>query len=883
MKRVLLRASRLFALVIVAWLFFAITTISPGNAGQYVPPNIQRILDKIEARNKLTSAERKAVEKWANESNKAAGKKKNKKSTDVTLAPLVKDKYSDKCKNGSDESVHYIDNKWLKVKAWKGVIRIKDEYREEQKSDNSMDRSSTVKKLLVEIPLCSECAHTVGSPVQTHPNLFWNSRTYYGGVEKITISFDYLETYHLDPQGEDSGIEGRDTGTGRRVISKDDAKFRLDLDYYPELTINTANNTYSLKMSVNNATLDVDYDTSCELINPKADEVNKRCGRTWKDRVDTWSHLFFDFKDLPLPSATVANIIGRMAIPGHFGGPSGSNKHSDAVVEWEFYPADEDKTTQVKISGCGDQRTGKGGTFQAESRPSGGTYKWSADSQTIAFTTHGSSARFSCKEPSHALVRVIYNAPDGTTAEDEVSVTCFDLRSVGSGGTVEVPLHDGNGKSLPPVSVPFGLAPPDAVDVLDFHVTDRGIASAVAQTGLLLVQSVKEGSTTIQPKTKCGEFGAKSLPIRVVACSKEEIERLSKERQQEIKDIKSIAAKVTAMLASKEFIGAGDNIEGDTWKAAYKLADLMMLIASKSSETAKPVQQAADLSRWTLKLGNGVAAAINGDWTTVEDLMGSAALKLEGGLGGKLGDFASLYSAADTLSTTSDALNKVAQDLGDLVGVANELERYEKLMAEVEQAKKETDRKLYEVCKARQISAEPPQKGNEKASPKGSQRTSESPPSSPDIEQPPQDEPPIIEQPPEEPPAYRAGVPIDCPCASWNTDQWAGGGASVLRQFTKDASGARRCVGAAQASVKALKPALDAAGAALNGVREALALPKDKGTEKLRNVQGQLRTALVGLESFSKEAASLSDSLGQCARPLGRAGSSLKTDASIRE
>lgn len=561
------------------------------------------------------------------------------------------------------------------------------------------------------------------------------------------------------------------------------------------------------------------------------------------------------------------------------------------IVEWNLSPGAASGPA-IELAGCADLAVGGSGTLSARVSPTGGTYRWSTDGAVLELAPLGGAAAITCLAPGHASVRLAYEAPDGRTFEASRKATCFELRGFERAGPLEVPLHDERGRPLAPVVVPLALAPSDAVDVLEFSVAESGVASTESRTGEVRVQGVREGTTSIQPRTKCGPVGPPAA-VKVVPCPSEVVERLRREREQARRRAEVAARLISEAISGDDFNRASTDIGWDIAKAGYALVDLMVSVL-EPTKNAKALWRAVSTTKTAV---GAVLSSADGDMAPAGAMGTSFALDQLAARVGELKAGVDALKAGQKAYKAMETTEKLSQDLGALYGASAVVDE------QLEVLSRNLDRVLklgepLKTCRAPEAppakpspSREPPAAGSDEGpSAKGGGKKGggkkaggkQGKPPAPKTVTAPQEgtapepppdvppEPPV--EPPEPPPRPpQVGLPIACACPREEKVRWTVAG-RTMEVATVRLDGIAACGQDLQASVARFGGVLSSVQDALGQVDGIERKGADERREVLTAAKRLLDQADTGIGHFQAETRDLAAGLEKCRAPLQEVG-----------
>ncbi|HYK91303.1 MAG TPA: hypothetical protein VE398_21205 [Acidobacteriota bacterium] len=540
-----------------------------------------------------------------------------------------------------------------------------------------------------------------------------------------------------------------------------------------------------------------------------------------------------------------------------------------------------DEGEALTLTGCADLLKGGKGQVTAKAKSGGGKYTWSSDSSSVLNVSgSGSSAAVSAQSTGKATVRVEYETKDGEKIEAEKAGSVVELSSVGA--VPQIPLIDDNGKELAPVEVPVVQDPGDG-DLLTFVVADPGVATVLNLGSVLQIQGIREGSTTAQAQTACGEKTGPVINLEVVRCSRETVQKLRDEQRMIKARIDAGAKHMAELTGDEEFDRAAREGPDDIVDAAKSTAELIVGTMGAAGQVSKAVKVADQVktadSLWGLAntMNNMATGIAQGDMGKVADATLDAQIQvLE----------LTVASLAKTAYAAGSAAHKLGRDLGTLCGTADRIKDLEDARKQSYRELEDVERRLFDVCKQKSSSGKeppPPSQSDPKAKPAPAPK-----PAPPQKTEPPQDQnqepaepqggrpqtepggdkplPPV--PPPFQPAGGAVGLPLNCGCSSWNRSAWGGQGTG-LASLAEDLRGAGQCSETFQSGLLAgFQNDLKLLSSALKGVSGTRTLPvkekQAKFTDFLTNTDGLPDR----LEKFSREAAFYQSSLEGC----GQAG-----------
>jgi hypothetical protein len=579
----------------------------------------------------------------------------------------------------------------------------------------------------------------------------------------------------------------------------------------------------------------------------------------------------------------------------HFGGtcdspepaPFACGHDGDYRVEGTLtlsYKQDTDKP-KVEIAGCAHLVLGGSDQLTATGTPSGGRYRWTSETPSVlSVSGTESSTDVKAGEPGHATVRVEYEARNGKKTEATLAGSVVTLTSVNGGAAIPtLYLYDAYGNPRPPTEVPTVQDPPDG-DLLNFEVADPGVATVMNMGSSLLLQGVREGTTTAQAQTKCGEKTGPVITLTVARCDPEMIAKLHKRYDEIRKKRDESASRVNKAITSKEYIESSDAIRGDVIDVGLQVIDIAAAGASGLSSATKAVHIAD-------KVIAGGVAGWDVSRSEVEETLIKTAVIVTIPLGG-----ASLVSNYEKVH----AVAKLVEHTGVLLDAAETIEREQPIQDGYSKELDQID-KLIEKCKKGSEGGQPPKKepttpkpkveppagkkGGEK--PKPGEPTTPTPkpgePSTPTEPDEPGggktggDEPPPPPPPPEPPtrPGGTVGLPIDCGCKEASTASW--------KNKENGLAAIAASLGLLQACAENYENALksfqaDSAGMTQtrSAIETALDTPGEKGFKQFSAAVPGLGAAGKSWERLSKASTEFSNTLQGCDKKTPEAAGLIK-------
>ena len=550
-------------------------------------------------------------------------------------------------------------------------------------------------------------------------------------------------------------------------------------------------------------------------------------------------------------------------------------------------PIDEKSLT---LEGCADLLKGGKGQLTAKAKSEGGKFKWSTDSGSVlSVSGSGSSASVSAKSPGRTVVHVEYETKDGEKIEAEKSGSVVELTSVAA--VPKIPLIDENGNEMPPIEVPVVQNPPDG-DLLKFVVADPGVATVFNMGTVLQVQGLREGSTTAQAQTACGEKTGPVIKLDVVRCDEKTVQKLNEELRMIKARLDSNRKQLADLLSDDEFNRADKEGPDDIKDLAKSTAELISSTLGAAGKVSKAV-----------KVGKGAETA-DSLWSMLNTFNTFATGMAEGDIN-KVGEATfdatvqvldmTLVGLAKTAYAAGSAANKVGRDLGTIFGAADRIKELQEWAKDTQRELEDIERRLYKVCGEKSTPKKEPSPTKPAPSDKPSPKPEPTPKPTPPKTEPPKGQtqeptPPKAEKPktggggekpPEPPPKKPAGgtvgLPLNCGCDGAKNKAWGSSGPGLIR-LADDLRGAAQCANVFESSIlPGFQNDLDLLASALKGVSGARSLPKEKIQAKFKEFLTKTMGMPTRLEKFSEQAALFQSSMEGC----GQAGK--QAAALIRE
>ncbi|MGH8177970.1 MAG: hypothetical protein ACREV5_17085 [Steroidobacter sp.] len=410
----------------------------------------------------------------------------------------------------------------------------------------------------------------------------------------------------------------------------------------------------------------------------------------------------------------------------------------------------------IGLAGCAHVERGASATVTAKVDPPGGSVRFTSEpASTLSLKPSAASVTVTGATPGRAKLTGEYTY-NGKTATATLPASSIELISVNSGAAIpKLGLLGLNGRTSSKVySFPIQSNPVDAGDLLIFTVENEALASVVTNRNSIGIQPVREGRTRIQAKTACGAPIGPPIDIEIATCDPEvrgEFVRLQEQLQRREQDI---VRRITRLTADSEFQRAATEIKDNTINLAVKTSELIAATLTGSQATA-------------VRNGTATAASLR-QIETAQNIWTVSGIITDARNGAINSAAVSTYAlyldswSASALKAAIDsglAAQQFGQDLGTLVGVAEQLEQ---LTTQHDEARRElyrvTDR-LHRCDKLPPPPPLPPKKDPPRPPQPQPQPPEQELPTDPTPEPPPD---PIETQPtPEQPPSPPG--PVDPP------------------------------------------------------------------------------------------------------------------------
>jgi len=423
-------------------------------------------------------------------------------------------------------------------------------------------------------------------------------------------------------------------------------------------------------------------------------------------------------------------------------------------------PTEEPK---LALDGCTDLVPGKTARVTARAEPGGGSFRWWTEpSRVVAVEGTGGGVTLRGQAPGRTTLHVEYTAPGGKKVEASRPASCLKLVSVNGGAPLpEVVQWEDEGSFDPSWlrKVPLEVEPAGGGDLVRFSVADPSVLGTTTEARSLVVQGIRDGETTIQAQSPCGEKLGAAMAVSVARCHKDYVARLRRELDQLKKESDEISKKLAQVLDNPRFRKAADEIAWDTGMLAFETAKAIASAGGAGAAGTK-LEGGAEALAGLLEAADGVLKALQGQ--EAEFALDRALQKAK----------AKTAAAIKDLFSAVEAANKFGDDLGRLIETADAVAQIEEWRERNTRLFKEVVEKLNR-CKGER--GQEPGKGTKPEVPGGPKPPKGQKPSEPEGgpepggageaeggTKPPGAEapPPPPPQPPRTPPPQRPGLPL---------------------------------------------------------------------------------------------------------------------------
>jgi hypothetical protein len=422
---------------------------------------------------------------------------------------------------------------------------------------------------------------------------------------------------------------------------------------------------------------------------------------------------------------------------------------TETSLDLTIKPYKEPDKPEVTLYGCSELSAEEQGEVFASGKPEGGKFRfWVEPGSLLEVQSDGeSSAIIKGSAPGKGTLYVEYTTIEGKTNTVSQPASCVQIENYNNGQDVpQIPLFDIDGNKLTgKLTIPVSAQPSNIEELVDFVPADKSILSAVGLSGEVELTGSREGKTTLQAKTNCGDDTGPAVSVEVVKCTDETKAKLAEELKIATEAQQQAYKEIANILGSEDFLKAADRIAESTGNLAIKLGGAIIgsLSGGKADAGVKTAAKIYGVGSNLLDFAKGLAAGEN--LGTVSNL---SQMIVE--LGGSDNQQA-LASAIETMQAAHD----FGTDLGSLIATNMKLkeavkwaEHWNKYIQDVVRRQK--------IC--RDSSEEPKGSQQPPQEPKGTEQPPKDPvpPKSDPVDPPPPPTdpvPPVEEPSGDEPPA----------------------------------------------------------------------------------------------------------------------------------
>lgn len=376
---------------------------------------------------------------------------------------------------------------------------------------------------------------------------------------------------------------------------------------------------------------------------------------------------------------------------------------SHVVLRYKAGPNDP----SVKLEGCVVLPKGANATITAQGDPSGGSYRFSGDSSNIFdVQPWNNQATVTGSTPGRGTIQVEYSV-NGKTATASLEGGVVELISVNRGEPLpKLGLYDVQGKLSSRVySFDLQVEPADGGSMLSFRAENEALANVLTGSSTLQLQPVRVGKSRLQAQISCGFPVGDPFPFEVVPCDDEVMEELTQQEAQLIRRQQELVKRITRMTADPEFDRAGREVAANTQNMAIKLGETIAAVLTLGeAAAAKNAGAAAEVVRNAKHLS--VASDVWSGYGIVKDGFEGKALSA-GVSAWVLASRSAVRSLIKTVVEATWAAEQLGQDLGTLVGFAEELAALEAHHKPIQQ---DLDRvwRVLKQCRVADTQSDPP-------------------------------------------------------------------------------------------------------------------------------------------------------------------------------
>ncbi len=339
---------------------------------------------------------------------------------------------------------------------------------------------------------------------------------------------------------------------------------------------------------------------------------------------------------------------------------------SDATLEVTIAPYKEPDKPELTLYGCSELGTDEQSDVMASGKPEGGKFRfWVEPENLLNVQPDGeSSANLTGASPGKGTLYVEYTSPEGKTNTTSQPASCVKIENYNNGQEIpQIALFDVDGKKLSGVlKIPVSAQPSNVEELVDFVSTDQSVLSVVGLSEAVELTGTREGKTTFQAKTNCGNTTGPAVNVEIVNCDDETIATLERMMKAAKEGQKDAYQAIERIVGTKEFEEMDSKIAESTGNLAVKTGGL--IVGTLAGGT-------------TAGAGVETAAGIYGKASNVMDIMkGGDALSQVSNISQlivELGGKAMQQAIAGSIETLQ-AANEFGQDLGKMIGANRELQ-----------------------------------------------------------------------------------------------------------------------------------------------------------------------------------------------------------------
>lgn len=338
---------------------------------------------------------------------------------------------------------------------------------------------------------------------------------------------------------------------------------------------------------------------------------------------------------------------------------------SDATLEVTIVPYKEPDKPLLTLIGCSELGVGENSMVVATGKPEGGTFRfWAEPSSMLTVETDGSSANLTGATPGKGTLYVEYTSPEGKINQTSQPASCVKIENYNNGQEItQIALFDVDGKKLSGIlKIPLSAQPSNIEELVDFVAADKSVLSVVGLSEAVELTGSREGKTTFQAKTNCGNTTGPAVNVEVVNCDDETIATLERMMKAAKEGQKIAYQAIERIVGTKEFEELDSKIAESTGNLAVKTAGLIIGTLAGGTTAGAGVETAAGIYG---KASNVMDIMKGGD--AMSQVSNISQLIVE--LGGK-----AMQQAIAGSIETLQAANEFGQDLGKMIGANRELQ-----------------------------------------------------------------------------------------------------------------------------------------------------------------------------------------------------------------